>query len=331
MALLRKINSKARTAANTGFGINASDYGGRFVNKDGRPNIEKRGLTIFERISLFHSMLALPRWKFFLLIFAFYIVVNIFFALIYYFLGVEHLNGMSPGTELEKLGEAFFFSAQTFTTVGYGRISPEGFGTSAVAALEALIGLLSLALATGLLYGRFSKPTAYIKFSHNALIAPYKEINALMLRIAPYKNITLTDAEAKVMLGIAVQDNGTKRNTFYPLDLELSLVNSLNLSWTIVHPITEESPLFDFTQADYESVEGEFIIYVKAFDDMFSNIVVARSSYTFKEIVYGAKFIPMYHQNEAGNKTILDLEKLNHFVPAALHENAATREKTASS
>ena len=122
MALLRKINSKAKTEINTGFGTNASDYGGRFVNKNGQPNIDKVGVNFFERISWFHSMLALPRWKFFTLIVAFYIIVNLGFAVIYYLVGVEHLSGMNTGNEIEKFGEAFFFSTQTFTTVGYGRI-----------------------------------------------------------------------------------------------------------------------------------------------------------------------------------------------------------------
>jgi len=323
MALLRKINAKARTEINTGFGANAADYGGRFVNKNGEPNIEKHGVNFFEKISWFHSMLALPRWKFFTLIFAFYIIINLLFAIVYYLVGVEHLSGVKTGNDAEKFAEAFFFSAQTFTTVGYGRISPLGFVTSAIAALEALIGLLSFALVTGLLYGRFSKPTAHIKFSGNAIIAPYKDINALMLRIAPYKNITLIDAEAKLTLGMITEENGIKKNKFFPLALEFNTVNSLTLSWTIVHPITEDSPLYGFTKEDFENIQGEFLVFIKAFDDMFSNTVVTRSSYTFKEIIVGMKFNPMYHRNDEANKTILDLGKLNSFVPAALNSNLA--------
>jgi inward rectifier potassium channel len=330
MALLRKLNTKAKTEINTGFGTNAQDYGGRFVNKNGQANVEKRGVGFLERISWYHAMLAMPRWKFFCIIFAFYIIVNIVFACIYYFVGVEHLSGMKVGSETEKFAEAFFFSAQTFTTVGYGRISPSGFGTSAIAAFEALIGLLSFALATGLLYGRFSKPTAYLKFSGNAIIAPFKDGTALMLRVSPFKNTSLTDAEAKLTLGMTVEENGKMVNRFFPLQLEYDKVNALTLSWTIVHPITEDSPLYGFTKDDFENNRGEFLIFIKAFDDMFSNTVVARSSYTFKEVIWGAKFIPMYHRNEEDNATILNLEKLNSFIPAEIADNKLDIDKAVS-
>jgi Inward rectifier potassium channel C-terminal domain/Ion channel len=325
MAPLRKLNTKAKIEINTGFGTNAQDYGGRFVNKNGQPNVEKRGVGFLERISWYHAMLAIPRWKFFFIIFAFYIIVNIVFACIYYFVGVEHLSGMKVGSETEKFAEAFFFSAQTFTTVGYGRISPSGFGTSAIAAFEALIGLLSFALATGLLYGRFSKPTAYVKFSGNAVIAPFKDGAAVMLRISPFKNTALTDAEAKLTLGMPIEENGKMVNRFFPLQLEYDKVNALTLSWTIVHPITEDSPLYGFTKDDFENNRGEFLIFIKAFDDMFSNTVVARSSYTFKEVVWGAKFIPMYHRNGDDDATILDLEKLNSFIPAEISDSNLKR------
>lgn len=316
MALLRKINTKAKTEINTGFGTNSADYGGRFVNKNGQANIEKRGLPFFQRISWFHTMLAVPRWKFLFIILSFFILVNFIFASIYYSMGVEHLSGMNTGSELQKFGEAFFFSAQTFTTVGYGRISPNGFGTSAIAAFEALLGLLTFSLATGLFYGRFSKPKAYLKFSNNAIIAPFKDITALMLRIAPFKNATLTEAEATITLGMVVEDNGKMVNKFFPLELEYSKVNALNLSWTIVHPITENSPLYHLAAEDYVNITGEILVFFKAFDDMFSNTVVARSSYTFREVVFGAKFIPMYHRDNVEQKTILDLAKLNSFQEA---------------
>lgn len=314
MSLLRKLNTKAQTQTNSGFGTNTSDYGGRFVNKDGQANVEKRGVGFLERISWYHTMLAMPRWKFLSLILLFYISVNLLFAGIYYTAGVEKLNGVTTTNDAEKFGQAFFFSAQTLTTVGYGHVSPGNFLMSSIAAIEALVGLLTLAIITSLLYGRFSKPTAYLKFSENAVIAPYKGITALMLRIAPFKNTALTDAEAKLTTVIAVEENGSISNIFFSLALEMDKISSLPLSWTIVHPINEESPFYNFTKEDFENIQGEIFIYIKAFDDMFSNTVVTRSSYLFKEVVYGARFIPMYHRSTDAAATVLDLEKINSFT-----------------
>jgi inward rectifier potassium channel len=313
MALINRIRHKNKEQINTGFGTNASDYGGRLVNKKGNANIEKRGIAVLERISWYHSMLSIPRWKFISIIFLFFFIINLGFGTIYYLIGVQHLGGVIPGTAIHNFAEAFFFSCQTFTTVGYGKINPNGLFTNALAASEALVGLLSFALATGLLYGRFSKPTAFLKFSENALIAPFKEGTALMFRVAPFKNTTLTEAEAKITLGISLKEDGKPTNEFYQLPLEYSNVNALTLSWTIVHPITEDSPLYNLTAEDYTNMQGEVLVFIKAFDDMFSNTVVARTSYTFKEIIVGAKFNPMFKRSPEGNKTVLNLDKLNSY------------------
>ncbi len=316
MSRSRRINSNVTSKIDTGFGTNSSDYGGRFLNKDGKANLEKQGVGFFEKISWYHTMLSIPRWKFISLIFLFFIVINLFFAVIYLFIGVNHLNGMEATTGIGKFAEAFFFSCQTFTTVGYGRINPEGFGASSVASFEALIGLLNFALITGLLYGRFSRPTAYLRFSENAILAPYKEGTAIMLRVAPFKNTTLVEAEANITLGMAVEENGKMVNKFFQLPLEFSSVNTLTLSWTIVHPIIETSPLYQYTEADFASSRVEILVFVKAFDDLFSNIVISRTSYTFNEITFGAKFNPMYTRSTNGSKTILYLDKLNSFSKA---------------
>lgn len=313
MAFLKKVNAKAQAQADTGFGTNAQSYGGRFVAKNGSANVKKTGIGFLESISWYHTLLTLPRWKFMFIVILFYFIMNGIFASLYYIVGVEHLNGITGTSNLEKFGQAFFFSVQTFTTVGYGHISPSGFMTSCVSSVEALFGLLSFAIATGLFYGRFSKPKAHIKFSENAIIAPFQDGTALMLRLSPYKNATLTDAEARLTMGMEIEENGKMVNKFYQLDLELDKINALTLSWTLVHPINEKSPLYTFTKDDFAKIDGEIIVFVKAFDDMFSANVVKRTSYTFKEVFYGAKFLPMFTRNTEDTETILHIDKLNLF------------------
>lgn len=313
MAFFRNRQDKFMQTDTTGFGSNSNYSAGRFYNKDGTVNVKKRGAPIYERISIFHSMLAMKRWKFLTVIILFFIIVNLFFAGVYMLVGVEHLGGMNASTHMEKFAEAFFFSAQTFTTVGYGRINPNGFLTSMIAAIEALIGLLSFALATGLLYGRFSRPKAYLKYSDHALISPYKEGRALMFRLAPFKNNHLTDAECTLTLAMQLIENGQMKNKFYFLPIEISKINSLALSWTIVHPVTENSPLYGMTAEDLKEADAEFMVFVKAFDESFSNTVVSRTSYTYHEVIFGAKFRMMYHENNERNTTILDLDMINVY------------------
>jgi len=313
MAFLRKINARAKADSNTGFGTNASSYGGRFITKNGNANVRKTGIGFLDSISWFHTMLTIPRWKFFFIVFAFYFLVNFLFASVYCLVGVEHLNGVNALSRLDKFGQAFFFSIQTFTTVGYGHISPSGFMISFVAAVEALFGLLSFAIATGLFYGRFSKPKAHIRFSENAIIAPYKEGKALMIRMTPYKNTNLTDAEAKLTMGLHIEENGKMVNKFYTLELEMQKISALTLSWTLVHPIMEESPLYGLIEVDYKSLNGEILVFLKVFDDMYSTTVVKRASYTFDEVVYNARFLPMFTRSENNSKTLLHIDKLNAF------------------
>ena len=216
----RKINIESEVA--TGFGVNSENSSGRFYDRNsGGANVIKRGIGVFNRYSLYHTMLAMPRTKFLSLLLIAYIIINLFFAGIYYMIGIDHLAGVKEGSDIKNFSEVFFFSAQTFTTVGYGRISPVGFAASAVSTFEAFLGLLSFAIATGLFYGRFSRPRAFLSFSHNALIAPYKDGSALMFRIAPYKNNLLSEAEVKVNLAMQLEENGKIINRFFNLDLEI--------------------------------------------------------------------------------------------------------------
>jgi len=306
----RKINIESEVA--TGFGVSSENSSGRFYDrKTGGANVIKRGVGIFYRYSWYHTMLAMSRARFLSILFVSYIIINLFFAGIYYLIGISRLAGVHAGSPLKNFSEVFFFSAQTFTTVGYGRISPVGFAASAVSTFEAFLGLLSFALATGLFYGRFSRPRAFLRFSHNALVAPYRGGTALMLRIAPYKNNLLSEAEAKINLAMQIEENGKMMNKFYNLDLEITKINSLALSWTIVHPIDDKSPLYNFNYTDMVNAKMEALVFVKAFDEVFSNTVVQRFSYIASEVVWGAKFRIMYHADPIHGTTVLDLDKLN--------------------
>ena len=308
----RKINIQSEL--NTGFAVNSENSSGRFYDRaSGGANVIKKGVSVLNRYSWYHTMLAMPIARFLSLLLIAYIIVNLFFAGIYYLIGIDHLAGVNQGSDIKNFSEVFFFSAQTVTTVGYGRIRPVGLAASAVSTFEAFLGLLSFAIATGLFYGRFSRPRAFLKFSHNALIAPYKEGTALMFRVAPYKNNLLSEAEAKVNLAMQLEENGKIVNRFFNLDLEISKINALALSWTIVHPINEKSPLYNFNYADMVNAKIEALVFVKAFDEVFSNTVVQRFSYIASEVVWGAKFRMMYHADEKKKATVLDLDKLNDY------------------
>lgn len=325
MALLKRFRN-LRSEDNTGFGTNSNSTGGRFINRNGKANVIKHGVGILDRYSWYHTMLEMKRSKFILLLFLIYVVINLFFAGIYYAIGINHLGGVNAGSPLKNFTEVFFFSAQTFTTVGYGRISPVGFAASFVSTFEAFLGLLSFAIATGLFYGRFSRPRAFIRFSDFALIAPYKGGTALMFRITPYKNNSLTEVETKVTMAITTEENGKLTDKFYTLKLEISKIDGFALSWTIVHPINEDSPFSGMTKEDIANTDIEIMVFVKGFDEVFANNTVARTSYISKEIIWGGKFRIMYQPSKDMQKTILNVDHLNEFDRVKIPDQLAVPE-----
>ena len=314
-------SNRFKNLENTGFGTNSTIEGVRITNKDGSTNLRKTGLPFWERISVYHTLLRMKPVNFLLCVLLLYTSVNLLFASLYFFIGIEHLSGAGTSASLfEQFMDAFFFSSQTLTTVGYGHVAPMGMAANAVAAIESLVGILIFALVTGLIYGRFARPRAYIVFSGNLLVSPYKGGRALMLRIATYKNNHLTDVEATVTIAIHIEEKGKPVTRFYPLPLEFARVNSLALSWTIVHPVDDKSPLYGYSEEDMINSKMELIVSIKAFDDHFSNIVQQRTSYTYREMVYGARFLPMFQRAPSGTHTILKLDKINAYEKARLPE-----------
>src|SRR5579871_1577101 len=260
MAKLRSINPFSKVNDDTGFGTR-DNYGGRFINKDGTFNIRKEGQGFWRRVSIFQSMLNLPLWKFVGMIFTFFIVVNLLFTSIYLLLGIDQFIGMVSTDRWMQMKEIYFFSTETFTTVGYGRVNPIGDGANFVASIEAMCGFMSFAVMTGLIYGRFAKPTSFLVFSDFAVIAPYKNGTGFMFRFASYKeNHTLTDLDIRVNAALLQQENGQPVYKFYDLALERSKIDSLSMNWTVVHPIDDKSPLTGLTDDDIRTADLE--IYV---------------------------------------------------------------------
>lgn len=306
-----------------GFG---SKYSGeaRYINPDGTFNVVKRGLPFYKTMSVYYNLISMPTGRFILMVFSFYLVVNLLFATAYYTFCKSSLAGISPNSNMGYFWEAFFFSCQTFTTVGYGRVNPEGSLANIIAAIESFAGLMAFALATGLLYGRFARPKADLIFSENSLVAPYHGMNALMFRVAHLKNHVLNNVECQMILAMAVDENGVKVRRFYQLKLELSKINFLSLTWTVVHPIDDESPMKTMNQADFENADAEILILLRGYDDVFSQEVHKRYSYKYTETVWGAKFVSLLGNITSDKKQILDLSRLGEFerVPLNSFENA---------
>ena len=316
-----RINPFPRANNDTGFGINSNSSVGRFINRDGSFNLRKEGIPIWERVSIYHTLLNLPAWKFFFAIIFFFVSVNLVYTLIYLALGAHEFQGVQGTSEWQVFKEIYFFSTETFTTVGYGRVNPIGDGANLVASIEALNGFLYLAVFTGLIYGRFSKPKAFLKFSDHALIAPYQDKIGLMFRFASFKDMhTLTDVEVKANLALLVQEDGKSVYKFYELALERSRIQNLPMNWTVVHPIDENSPLLGLNEEDLRTADVEIYILVRGFDEVFSNFVLKRTSYTWEEIKFNRRFVSMYR--ETGNTTVLELQKLNMTVAAEVKKGA---------
>lgn len=296
-----------------GFGSKTSSQKDRLINKDGTFNIHRIEKSRWESLSVYHALISMSWLKFNTIIIIYFIVVNIFFALLYYFTGTDGLAGVQAVSEWDKFWEAFFFSTQTISTVGFGRISPLSHTASIIAAIEGLLGLLGFAIVTGLLYGRFSQPKAKLLFSKNAIIAPFKEGKAFQFRIAnKLRNSQLTDMNCRVTVAKYEIENGQKVRRFRPLELELSQIVFFPMTWTINHPIDENSPIYGMTEKDFEESDTEFLILLNGFDDTFSQNVNVRYSYTYKELIYGAKFVSVFSDTNKG-KVAQDMNKLSDY------------------
>jgi inward rectifier potassium channel len=298
-----------------GLGTKTPTGGYGALNKDGSFNVRKTNVPFFERFNFFHSLISMPWLHFFGLTIIGYFMVNLLFASIYTWVGVEYLTGIEGFSDFDQFMEAFFFSAQTVTTLGYGRVAPMGTLANSVAAIESMLGLLFFALATGMLYGRFSKPSGKIKYSTHAVIAPYKNINAFMFRVVnPQRNQLL---EVEVTVTLSMKRENSELRDFFLLNLERAKVVFFPYLWTIVHPIDHSSPLYNLDEAQVLEKDAEFILMIKAFDESFSQIVYSRSSYRTSELKWGEKFL--YVIKQEGDGITVDVGRIDETEKAVLN------------
>jgi len=279
----------------------------RLLNRDGTFNPRRRGLPFFSSLSVYHYMLTIGWPRFYAIILGGYVAANAVFAMMYLALGADSLIGEKPSAMGGAFWRAFFFSVESLSTIGYGNVTPNGMPAHFVMTLESLVGLLGLALGTGILFARFSRPTAALLFSDKAVVAPYHGMTAFMFRVTNSRTNQLVELEAKVLFS---RIEGTVRK-YDQLTLERSRVTFFPLSWTVVHPINEKSPMFGMTHEDFVAKDAEFLILLTGTDETFSTTVHARSSYKPDEIVFGYRFVNIYNPIDEEGVVSIDVHKLS--------------------
>ncbi|MEA2490085.1 MAG: inward rectifier potassium channel [Acidobacteriota bacterium] len=305
--------------ADLGFGaVVARESRQRLLNRDGTFNVRRAGLRFWQSLSAYHYLLTITWSRFLSYVIAGYIVTNALFAGFFTALGENALTGAEHLDPWHRYLKAFFFSVHTLGTIGYGNVVPATLGADIVVAVEALVGLLSFALITGIVFARFSRPIASIVFSSNAVIAPYRDGLAVMFRIVNKRSTQLVDLRAKVMLSRRKKGRASGEREFLTLKTERDRVAFFPLSWTIVHPIDEESPMHGWNEQELRSCGVELLVLLNGYDETFSQTVHTRSSYTNDEIVWGARFQSMFLPMEEDGVLTVDIRKLDEIERVAV-------------
>ena len=297
-----------------GLGAKLEGVNNRIIDKEGRFNISRQGQE-FSLRDVFQHLINIS-WPLFLVyILGAFFILNSIFAIIYVWVGIEGLQGASLGSFWHEFKQAFFFSIQTSATVGYGFMAPTNDSTNIISSIETILGLLSFSIATGLFYGRFSRPKSAIIYSDNALIAPFKEGYAWEFKIVNRRSDTLMDVEARTVLTFLEQTpEGNHTRKYLQLPLQISQVAFMPLTWTLVHEIGAESPLAGFSKEYLEQINAEVLIQIKAFDETYNQTIYSRYSYPAREWIWGAKFKPSF-VNDPNGATIVSVDKISEYEP----------------
>jgi inward rectifier potassium channel len=286
----------------------------RLLNRDGSFNVVRSGLGFLESFAPYHLLLTISWFGFFGVVIASYLAINFAFAFAFLACGPDALVGAGASMLGGRFGQAFFFSVETFATIGYGQIAPNGITANVVVTIEALVGLMYQALATGLLFARFTRPRTGILFSNRAVVAPYSDGEALMFRIVNRRRNEIIQLEAQVLFSAMEPDGrgGTVRR-YRALALERNSVTFFPLSWTIVHPIDGSSPLTGRTVEDLERAQAEILVLLTGVDEALEQTVHARSSYRADEIIWNARFRSMFLTAANGERVSVDISRVHEI------------------
>jgi len=309
-----------------GFGsVVARESRKRFLNRDGTFNVRREGLGSWEALSFYHYFLTISWPRFLAWVSGAYVVLNALFALAFIACGPEALTGFSNQSMGERFTRSFFFSVHTLATIGYGNIVPVTLAANILVAFESLVGLLGFAIIAGIMFSRFARPRAEIIFSRTAVVAPYRDGKALMFRIVNKKRNEIVEMEAKVLLARRKRGGSSVTDReFLPLKLERDRVVFFPLSWTIVHPIDDSSPLRGCAATELREMDAELLILLNGFDETFSQTVHTRSSYKVDEVVWGAKFTSMFNPLDDDGIISIDIRKLHEIERTELAETAVS-------
>jgi inward rectifier potassium channel len=300
-------NSRLEVPQDLGFGsVVTGQKHFRLLNRDGSFNV-RRSRSRFPRLT-YHGLLTMSWTRFVALFISVYLGVNILFACAYMLCGPDVLQGPINGGRFLR---AFFFSVETFSTIGYGNIIPVGVAANMLVVAESITTLVIFGLGTGLVFSRFARPFAAIGYSERAVIAPYKGITAFEFRVVNQRTNQLVDVEAEVIFSRFEDCGGYRQRRFHDLSLERQTVTFFPLNWTIVHPIDESSPLYGWTKRMMLDAEVEFFVLLTAVDETFAQTVHSRSSYSADEVEVGAQFVRMFETHD--REIFVDMQLLSRI------------------
>jgi inward rectifier potassium channel len=299
------------TEEDLGFGkVAAQRIRGRFLGRDGRPTSVKYGMgaQYIERAYL-HA-LGLTWGSFLAWTIGMLFLLNGFFALAYSALGPTAVTGGEALGLSDPFMRALVFSVGVFTTSGVGAMHAVGSTANWLFLVESFVGPLVLLTVAGLLIARLTRPRTRIAFSESMVVGPYEGGRGVMFRMVNLRLSELTDVQVRLAVSMFVTVNGERYRDFFRLPLEREVVEFFTLHWTIVHPITAESPLRGMTPAKLAEAEAEFLILVSAHEETFSTRVMARTSYLHDEVAWDAKFDSIF-VNAAEGSIAIDVERLS--------------------